>query len=174
MKKIHQNFQAAKYDIRTILTPPKTNLSYLEVFFKQFITTIENIRFKIYLSFIWIQTHRIFPSHGGYLLSTLQVPGVGFSVAGLDRAKFGFYWFHFFVYCCHSDIDFAKHYILTNFNPDQFVVKISRLKSFKAIEKYRYDLRKTVETRGGGICYYCCTTHAFPCCCHLESRYTNF
>ena len=86
------------------------------------------------MSFIWIQTHRIFPSHGGYLLSTLQVPGVGFSVAGLDRAKFGFYWFHFFfVYCCHSDIDFTKYYILTNFNQDQFVVKISRLKSFKSM-----------------------------------------
>lgn len=41
--------------------------------------------------------------------------------------------FFFFVYCCHNDIDFTKHYILTNFNPDQFVVKISRLKSFKAM-----------------------------------------
>ena len=38
-----------------------------------------------------------FTCHGGYLLNTTlsrwQVPGVGFSVAGLDRAKFGFYLF---------------------------------------------------------------------------------
>ena len=49
-----------------------------------------------------------FTSHGGYLLNTtLEVPGVGFSVAGPDRAKFGFYQFQsFFGYCCHSDIDF--------------------------------------------------------------------
>ena len=33
-------------------------------------------------------------SHGGYLLNTtLQVPCVGFSVAGLDRAKVGFFSF---------------------------------------------------------------------------------
>ena len=44
-----------------------------------------------------------------------KVPGVGFSVAGLDRAKFGFYRFQsFFVYCCHSDIDFTKNHILKN------------------------------------------------------------
>ena len=42
---------------------------------------------------------------------------VGFSVAGLDRAKFGFYLFQsFFVYCCQSDIDFTKNYILKNFS----------------------------------------------------------
>ena len=51
-------------------------------------------------------------SHGGYLLNTtLQVPCVGFSVAGLDRAKVGFFsfvcLFVFFVDCCHSDIDFT-------------------------------------------------------------------
>ena len=35
-----------------------------------------------------------FTSYGGYLLNTkLYVPSVGFSVAGLDRAKFGVYQF---------------------------------------------------------------------------------
>ena len=44
--------------IRTLL---KTNLSYLELFLlQQFISTIDNIRFEIYLRFIWIQTYRIF------------------------------------------------------------------------------------------------------------------
>ena len=57
-------------------------------------------------------------SHGGYLLNTtLKAPGAGFSGAGLERAEFGFYRFQrFFAYCCHSDIDFTKIYILTNFN----------------------------------------------------------
>ena len=40
-----------------------------------------------------------FSSHGGYLLNTtLYVSGVGFSVAGLDRAKFGFYRFQCFLF----------------------------------------------------------------------------
>ena len=34
---------------------------------------------------------------GGYLLN-VSVPGVGFSVAGLDRAKFGFYRFQSFLF----------------------------------------------------------------------------
>ena len=33
-------------------------------------------------------------------------------LAGLDRA-----FIDFKVYCCHSDIDFTLHYILTNLNP---------------------------------------------------------
>ena len=46
--------------------------------------------------------------HGGYLLN-VSVPGVGFSVAGLDRAKFGFYRFQsFVVYSCHSDFFLVK------------------------------------------------------------------
>ena len=58
----------------------------------------------IYLLFEFKHTE-FFTPHGGYLLNTtLQVPAVGFSVAGLDRAKFGF---QFFVYCCHGDIDFT-------------------------------------------------------------------
>ena len=37
-----------------------------------------------------------FTSHGGYLLNTkLEDPSVGFLVAGLDCAKFGFYQFPF-------------------------------------------------------------------------------
>ena len=66
------------------------------------------------------------------LNTTLQVPCVGFSVAGLDRAKVGFFsfvclfvcLFVFFVYCCHSDIDFTSNCILTHFNSDQSLVKI--------------------------------------------------
>ena len=45
-------------------------------------------------------THtEFFTSHGGYLLNTtLKVPGVRFSVAGLDRAKSGFYRFQSFLF----------------------------------------------------------------------------
>ena len=40
-----------------------------------------------------------FTSHGGYLLNTkLKVPSVGFLVAGLDCAKFGFYQFPIFLF----------------------------------------------------------------------------
>ena len=40
-----------------------------------------------------------FSSHVSYLLNTtLYVSGVGFSVAGLDRAKFGFYRFQCFLF----------------------------------------------------------------------------
>ena len=66
---------------------------------EQFITAIENVRFEIYLRFIWIQTYRIFYFSRGYLpKTTLKVPGVGFSVAGLDRAIFGFYQFQSFLF----------------------------------------------------------------------------
>ena len=57
---------------------------------KQFITAIENIRFEIHLCLILFEFNHteFFTSHGNYFLkTTLQVPGVGFSVAGLDRAK---------------------------------------------------------------------------------------
>ena len=47
--------------LSSILTLLKINLSYLElVVFKQFLTAIENVKFQIYLRFIWIQTYRIF------------------------------------------------------------------------------------------------------------------
>ena len=40
-----------------------------------------------------------FTPHGGYLLNTtLKIPGVRFSVSGLDRAKFGFYRFQSFLF----------------------------------------------------------------------------
>ena len=59
----------------------------------------------------------VFTSYGGYLLLNTKVPSVGFSLAGLDRAKFGFYQFQIFLFfCCHSNIEFTKTYILTNFN----------------------------------------------------------
>ena len=54
-----------------------------------------------------------------------------------------------FVYCCHSDIDFIKNCTLTNFNSysitgENFIAE-TWIASFKAIEKYRYDLRRTVS-----------------------------
>ena len=62
---------------------------------KQFITAIENLRFEIHLRFIEFKHAEFFTSHGGYLLNTtLYVPGVRFSVVGLDRAKFRFYLSH--------------------------------------------------------------------------------
>ena len=51
--------------------------------------------------------------------TTLKVPGVGFSVVGLDRSKFGFYGVQSFlliVVTVISIIDFTKNYVLTNFN----------------------------------------------------------
>ena len=53
---------------------------------------IENIRFQIYFFVLFELKHtEFFTSHGGYdvLNTTLKVPGVGFSAAGLDGAKFG-------------------------------------------------------------------------------------
>ena len=44
--------------LSSLLTLLKINLSYLDLLVKQFITAIENIRFEIYLRFIWIQTYR--------------------------------------------------------------------------------------------------------------------
>ena len=44
-------------------------------------------------------THNFFSFHGGYFAKhhNLAVPGNGFSVAGLERAKFGFYRFRSFL-----------------------------------------------------------------------------
>ena len=57
-----------------------------------------------------------FTSQRGYLLNTtLNVPGVGFSVAGLDRAKFGFYRFQIFLFIVVIVIS-MKNCILTNFD----------------------------------------------------------
>ena len=72
------------------------DLSYLQLFLLNILSllSIGNTRFEI-IFFTWIQTYRIFYfSRRGYLLNTrLYVPGIGFSVAGLDRTKFGFYRF---------------------------------------------------------------------------------
>ena len=55
---------------------------------------MENIRFKIYFRFISIQTYRSFYfSRRLFAKHHTISSGVGFSVAGLDRAKFGFYRF---------------------------------------------------------------------------------
>ena len=66
-------------------------LSYLELCYKTICCGyIENIRFEIHLRLILFEfNHTEFlTSHWSYLLNTtLQVHGVGFSVAGLDRAK---------------------------------------------------------------------------------------
>ena len=47
-----------------------------------------------------------------------KVPSVGFSVAGLDRAKLGVYQFQSFLFnvIIDSNIDFTKTYILTKIN----------------------------------------------------------
>ena len=84
-------------------------LSYLELCYQTIITAIENIRFEIHLPLILFEFYHteFLTSHGSYLLNTtLQVHGVGFSVAGLDRAKlFSSKW-----------VNFTKHCILTNVN----------------------------------------------------------
>ena len=88
------------------------------------------------------------------LNTTLWVPGVGLLVAGLEHAKFGFYFFifsqSFFVDCCHGDIDFTENYILTNFNSqsissEKFVAVDKDKIASKMIEKHRYGLPKTVS-----------------------------
>ena len=64
-------------------------------------------------------THTEFlTSHGGYLLNTtLKVPGVRFSVAGLDRAKSGFYRFQSFLFIVVIVTSILlKNYTFTNFN----------------------------------------------------------
>ena len=58
-KKIHQNFLHRNMTLNRLLTLLKINVSYLELCLLN-ITAIENIRFEIYLRFIWIQTYRIF------------------------------------------------------------------------------------------------------------------
>ena len=86
--------------LSSILALLKTIIGVIyNVFIKQTITAIENLRFQIYFRFSRIQTYRIFTSYGGYLLNTkLYVPSVGVSVAGLDRAKLGVYQFQSFLF----------------------------------------------------------------------------
>ena len=60
---------------------------------------VEGLRFEIYFRFSRIQAYVIFTSYGDCLLITkLYVPSVGFSVAGLDHTKFGFYQFQSFLF----------------------------------------------------------------------------
>ena len=72
----------------------------------------ENAVYGLKYIYILFEFKRVefFTSHGGYLLNT--TPGVRFSVAGRNSDLIDLKVF----YCCHSDIDFAKTCILTNFN----------------------------------------------------------
>ena len=79
---------------------------------------IENIRFEINFRFIWIQTYRIFyfsqnlfAKH--HTLSSWCRISSSRSRSRESRIKSIL---KFSVYCCHSDIDFDKNCILTNFN----------------------------------------------------------
>ena len=84
--------------LSSIPTLLKINLRYLELFFYNFsrLLKIRGLKY-IYVLFEFKHTE-FFTSHGGYLLNNklLKVPGVGFLVAGLDFAKFGFYQFPIF------------------------------------------------------------------------------
>ena len=74
------------------------------------------------------------------LNTKLEVPSVGFLVAGLDCAKFGFYQFPSFLFIVVIVISIlVKQESVTgeNFIADEI--------PFKTIEKYRYGLRKTVS-----------------------------
>ena len=59
--------------LSSLLSLLKNNVSYLELFIRNFITAIENIRFEIYFLF-WgnsnIQKFLLL-MHGGYLLNTI-------------------------------------------------------------------------------------------------------
>ena len=58
--------------LSSLLTLLKNNVSYLELFIRNFIRAIENIRFEIYFLFFWEFKHtEVFTSHGGYLLNTI-------------------------------------------------------------------------------------------------------
>ena len=79
---------------------------------------VENLRFEIYFRFNRIQTYRIF-----YFLRRLfakhQTHSVGFSVASLDRAKFGFYQFQSFWFIVVIVISI----LLKHFDKFQSIVK---------------------------------------------------
>ena len=93
-----------------------------------------------------------FASYGDCLLNTkLSVPSVGFSEAGLDHTKFGFYQFQSFVFI----IDYRyRFYLKLHFHKFQSIAsywwkfcsdRTRKKNTFKAIEKYRYGLWKTVS-----------------------------
>ena len=70
------------------------------------ITAIENIRFEKYFRFIEFKHTESFTSHRGYLLNT-RVGSRKILILLISKLL---------VYCCHSDIDYIKNCILTNFN----------------------------------------------------------
>ena len=83
-KKIHQDLQAVKYDIK------QHSFELFRIFFiKQLITAIGNIGLKLYLCLIGIQTYRTF-YFSQRLFPWHKDTDVGFSVVGLDHGKFGF------------------------------------------------------------------------------------
>ena len=137
--------------LSSLLMLLKFNLSYLDLFIKQFITAIENIRFEVYLRFIWIQTQNL-------LLLTevicwtphFKFPSVGFSGAGLDRAKFGLNRFQSFLFIVVIVIEILLKtaFWQTSIHSHSLLKILWRSNkdkiTFKAIEKHRYGLRETV------------------------------
>ena len=87
--------------------------------------------------------------YGSYLLNTklLKVPCVGFSVAGLDHTKFLFYQFQrfLFIVVIVKSLHFHKFQFISNYWCSYRTRK--KKCTFKAIEKYRYGLWKTVSKR---------------------------
>ena len=81
-----------------------------------------------------MNSNTVFFSHAGYLLNT-TVPCVGFSVAGLDRAKIRLSSVsNVFVYCCRTSIQSQSVKMLLR--SDKHII------TFEAIEKCRYGLEK--------------------------------
>ena len=132
-------------NISSLLTVLKIDLSYLEHFHKKkIITAIQNIRFETCKIFYF--SWRLFAKH-----HTL-VPGVRFSVAGLDRAKFGkSIWKFFFIVVIVISILLKPAFWQTLIHR-QSLVKIFWLSdkdkiTFKAAKKHRCGLRETVKYR---------------------------
>ena len=66
--------------------------------------------------FILVRFAEFFTSLEGYLLNTISSWCRIVSSRYRSRKIWTLSISKFFVYCCHSDIDFTKNYILTNFN----------------------------------------------------------
>ena len=85
------------------------------------------------------------------LNTTIKVPGVGFSVAGLDRAKFGFSRFQSFLLIVVIVIPILLKIIFrqTSIHSQSLVRVLWRSDkdkiTFKVTEKHRYGLPKTVS-----------------------------
>ena len=95
--------------LSSLLRLLKVNSSHPDLFFfliiEQFITAIENVRFEIYLRFIWIQTYiffyfslRLFAEH-----HTVSFWCRIFSSRPKSRKNSVFIDFKAFVYFCHSE-----------------------------------------------------------------------